>query len=36
VQYIGFGKEHDDWHPGKEMEDTEALDIWEAENGTDI
>jgi hypothetical protein len=33
---VGFGKDHDEWLPCKALEDTEALDVWENENGIDI
>ena len=36
VRYEGYGKEHDEWRPGAEMTDTDALERWEADNGTDI
>ena len=36
IWYEGYGKEHNEWHPGSEMTKTEALDRWEEENGTDI
>jgi hypothetical protein len=36
VRYEGYGKEHDEWRPGSEMTETDALDRWEVENGTDI
>jgi hypothetical protein len=26
VRYEGYGKEHDEWRPGSEMADTDALD----------
>ena len=35
VRWVGYGKEHDEWLPCSELDDTEALDIWERENGTD-
>ena len=28
VRWRGFGHEHDEWLPGSELEDCEALDIW--------
>ncbi|GLB37187.1 hypothetical protein LshimejAT787_0402380 [Lyophyllum shimeji] len=28
VRWRGYGPEHDLWRPGREMEDTEALDVW--------
>lgn len=31
VRWAGYSKEHDEWVPGKEMEDTTALDVWEKE-----
>jgi hypothetical protein len=36
VRYDGYGREHDEWRPGSEMEETDALDVWEAENGTAV
>src|SRR6202790_199921 len=36
VRYEGYGKEHDEWRPGSEMADTDALDRWEDENGTEV
>ncbi|RDB31105.1 hypothetical protein Hypma_000020, partial [Hypsizygus marmoreus] len=36
VQWVGYDRDHDEWLSGREVEDTEALDIWEAENGTDV
>ena len=36
VRYEGYRKEHDEWRPGSEMTETEALDRWEEENGTDV
>ena len=36
VHYEGYGKEHDEWHPGSEMAKTDALDKWEDENGTEV
>lgn len=36
VCYEGYGKEHDEWHPGSEMADMDALDRWEEENGTEV
>ena len=36
VHYEGYGKEHDEWCPGSEMADTDALDQWEDENGTEV
>jgi hypothetical protein len=36
VRWIGYPKDHDEWLSGKEVEDTEALDIWEAKNGVDV
>lgn len=36
VRWVGYGKDHDEWLPGRMMEETEALDIWERENGLDI
>jgi hypothetical protein len=35
VCYEGYGKEHDEWRPGSEMADTDALDRWEDEIGTE-
>jgi hypothetical protein len=34
VHWVGY--DHDKWLSGKMLEDTEALDIWEAENGTEV
>jgi len=35
VRWCGFGQEHDEWLPGAELEDCEALDIWLAlQNGS--
>ena len=35
VRWRGFGHEHDEWPPGSELEDCEALDIWLAlQNGS--
>ena len=36
VCYEGYGKEHDEWRPGSEMANTDALDRWEDENGTEV
>ena len=36
VRWVGYDRDHDEWLSGKMLEDTEALDIWEAENGTDV
>jgi hypothetical protein len=36
VRWVGFPEDHNEWLPGRELEDTEALDIWEAENGTEV
>jgi hypothetical protein len=36
VRYEGYGREHDEWRPGSEMADTDALDRWEDENGTEV
>jgi RNase H-like domain found in reverse transcriptase/Reverse transcriptase (RNA-dependent DNA polymerase)/Integrase zinc binding domain len=36
VRYEGYGREHDEWRPGSEMAETDALDRWEEENGTDV
>jgi hypothetical protein len=37
VRYKGYGKEHDlEWCLGSEMADTDALDHWEDENGTEV
>jgi hypothetical protein len=36
VRWVGYDRDHDEWLSGRMLEDTEALDIWEAENGTDI
>jgi hypothetical protein len=36
VRYEGYSKEHDKWRPGSEMADTDALNRWEDENGTEV
>ena len=36
VRWVGYDRDHDEWLSGKLLEDTEALDVWEAENGTDV
>ena len=36
VIWVGYNRDHDEWLSGKMLEDTEALDIWEAGNGTDV
>jgi hypothetical protein len=36
VRWIGFGKDHDEWLPRKELEETEALEIWEQQNGVEM
>ena len=36
VRWVGYDRDHDEWLSGKMLEDTEALDIWEAENGVDV
>ena len=36
VRWVGYDRDHDEWLSGKMLEDTEALDIWEAENGTEV
>jgi hypothetical protein len=36
VRWVGYDRDHDEWLSGKMLEDTEALDVWEAENGTDV
>ncbi|KNZ82260.1 hypothetical protein J132_03774 [Termitomyces sp. J132] len=28
VRYVGFGPEHGEWLPGKELETNKALDVW--------
>lgn len=28
VRWRGFSQEHDEWLPGSELEDCEALDVW--------
>src|ERR1700723_1695898 len=35
VCYKGYGREHDKWRPGAEMLETDTLDRWEDENGTE-
>jgi hypothetical protein len=29
VRWVGYGKEHDEWISGKDLENNEALDVWE-------
>jgi hypothetical protein len=36
ICYEGYGRGHDEWHPGSEMAEMDALDRWEEENGTYI
>jgi hypothetical protein len=36
VRWVGYDRDHDEWLSGRMLEDTEALDIWEAENGTEV
>ena len=36
VHYKGYGREHDEWRPGSEMANVDALDKWEDENGTEV
>ena len=36
VRWVGYDRDHDEWLSGRMLEDTEALDIWEAENGVDV
>ena len=36
VRYKGYGKEHDEWCPGSEMAETDTLERWEEENGTEV
>jgi hypothetical protein len=36
VRWVGYDRDHDEWLSGKLLEDTEALDVWEAENGIDV
>jgi len=31
VRWVGYGEEDDEWLPRRELEDCEALDIWEKE-----
>ena len=33
VRWVGYGKDHDEWIPGRMLQDNEALDIWEAKEG---
>lgn len=35
-RWVGYDQDHDEWLSSKLLKDTEALDIWEAENGTEI
>lgn len=34
VRWVGYGKDHDEWLPGRQLKDCEALDVWEKANGT--
>ena len=36
VRWVRYDHDHDEWLSGKMLEDTEALDIWEVENGTEV
>ena len=36
VRWVRYDHDHDEWLSGKLLEDTEALDVLEAENGTDV
>ncbi|KNZ75239.1 hypothetical protein J132_03894 [Termitomyces sp. J132] len=36
VRWVGYGPDHDEWLPGVELEDCEALDAWEAKNGVEV
>jgi hypothetical protein len=36
VRWVGYDRDHDEWLSGRMLEDTEALDVWEAENGTEV
>ena len=36
VRWVGYDCDHNEWLSGKLLEDTEALDVLEAENGTDV
>jgi hypothetical protein len=36
VRWVGFGNDHNEWLSHKALEDTTALDVWEAENGTEV
>ncbi|KAG5717653.1 hypothetical protein E4T56_gene17979 [Termitomyces sp. T112] len=36
VRWVGYGPDHDEWLPGVELEDCEALDAWEAENRVEV
>jgi hypothetical protein len=33
---VGYDRDHDEWLSGKMLEETKALDIWEAENGMEV
>ncbi|KAG6874894.1 hypothetical protein C0993_011758 [Termitomyces sp. T159_Od127] len=34
VRWRGYGPDHDEWKSGKEMDDTMALDEWEAKKAS--
>ena len=36
VRWVGYNRDHDEWLLGRMLEDMEALEIWEAENGTEV
>ena len=36
VRWVGYDHDHDEWLSRKLLEDTKALDVLEAENGTDV
>jgi hypothetical protein len=36
VRWVGYGKDHDEWLSRRALEDTAALDVWEAENGPEV
>ncbi|KAG5349271.1 hypothetical protein C0989_004887, partial [Termitomyces sp. Mn162] len=36
LRWVGYVPDHDEWLPGFELEDCEALDAWEAESETEV